>query len=52
VFDILIIGAGPAGSTAALALAESKLKVAILEKGTFPRDKICGDAIANYVPSV
>jgi len=51
-YDVIIIGAGPAGSTAALALSGSGLRVAVLDKHTFPRDKICGDAVANYVPMV
>jgi menaquinone-9 beta-reductase len=51
-FDIVICGAGPAGTTCALALGKSGLKVALIEKNTFPRDKICGDAIAAYVPKV
>jgi len=44
-FDILIIGAGPAGSAAALALRQSGLRVGLLDKARFPRDKVCGDAI-------
>ncbi len=44
-FDILIIGAGPAGTTCALALKDSGLKIGIIDKAVFPRDKICGDAI-------
>lgn len=52
VFDVIICGAGPSGSTCALALADSGLQVAVLEKNTFPRDKICGDAVAAYVPKV
>ena len=51
-FDVLILGAGPAGSTGALALADSGLRVALLDKNSFPRDKTCGDAIAAYVPKV
>jgi len=51
-FDVLIIGAGPAGSTAALAMADSGYKVGLLEQATFPRDKVCGDALAPYVPNV
>lgn len=43
--DVLILGAGPAGATAALALKNTGLKVAILDKSSFPRDKVCGDAI-------
>ena len=44
-YDITIIGAGPAGCAAALALRESGLKVALLDKAVFPRKKTCGDAI-------
>ena len=45
-FDVLIVGAGPAGSTCALALKNSGLSVALIDKALFPRDKICGDAIS------
>ncbi|AYB31646.1 geranylgeranyl reductase family protein [Chryseolinea soli] len=51
-FDVIICGAGPAGSTCALALGDSGLRVAVLEKSSFPRDKTCGDAVAAYVPKV
>jgi geranylgeranyl reductase family protein len=51
-FDVIISGAGPAGCTAALALGSSGLKVALIEKEKFPREKICGDAIPAYVPKV
>jgi len=51
-FDVIISGAGPAGCTAALALGESGLKVALVEKAKFPREKVCGDAIPAYVPKV
>lgn len=44
-FDILILGAGPAGSSAALTLKDSNLKVALVDKAHFPRHKTCGDAI-------
>lgn len=43
--DVLIIGAGPAGAACALALKDSGLNVAMLDKAQFPRDKVCGDAI-------
>ena len=51
-FDIAIIGAGPAGTACALALKESGLKVALLDKSEFPRDKVCGDAIGGRVKKV
>lgn len=44
-FDVAIIGAGPAGSSCALALAGSGLRVVLIDQATFPRDKVCGDAI-------
>lgn len=43
--DVIVVGAGPAGSTAARYLAERGLDVAVLEKSTFPRDKVCGDGL-------
>lgn len=45
-FDVVIIGGGPAGSACAITLADSGLKVALIDKATFPRDKICGDALS------
>ncbi len=51
-FDVIICGAGPSGNTCALALADSGLQVAVIEKHSFPREKVCGDAIAAYVPKV
>ncbi|UPL48169.1 NAD(P)/FAD-dependent oxidoreductase [Hymenobacter sublimis] len=44
-YDVLIVGAGPAGAACALALAGSGLRVALVDKARFPRDKVCGDAI-------
>lgn len=44
-YDIAIIGAGPAGATCALALRATGLRVVMLDKSVFPRDKVCGDAI-------
>jgi geranylgeranyl reductase family protein len=41
-FDAIVIGAGPAGSTAAYLLAKKGFKVLILDKKAFPRDKVCG----------
>jgi len=41
--DVVVVGAGPAGSTAAFHLARAGLSVALLEKATFPREKVCGD---------
>lgn len=49
VFDIAIIGAGPAGCTAALNLANTDLKIALIDKAIFPRDKICGDGLGGTI---
>jgi geranylgeranyl reductase family protein len=43
--DVLVVGAGPAGSIAALVLARAGVRVALLDKARFPRDKACGDFI-------
>ena len=42
-FDVGIVGAGPAGSSAAIALARKGYSVALLDKEQFPREKLCGD---------
>ena len=51
-YDIIIVGAGPAGTACALALKDSGLSIAVFDKHTFPRDKVCGDAIPSRVPKV
>lgn len=43
-YDVAIVGAGPAGATAAYYLGKSGLKVALIDKKSFPRPKPCGDA--------
>ncbi len=45
-YDALIIGAGPAGATTALLLAQAGWSVAIVEKKVFPRRKVCGEFIS------
>ena len=44
-YDIAIIGAGPSGCACALALQNKVLNIALIDKYTFPRKKVCGDAI-------
>lgn len=44
-FDALVVGAGPAGSVAALVLARGGARVALVDKARFPRDKACGDLV-------
>jgi menaquinone-9 beta-reductase len=43
--DVVIVGAGPAGSSLAYYLATTGLDVLVLEKSTFPREKVCGDGL-------
>ena len=43
--DVVVVGAGPAGSATAYHLASSGLDVALLEKSQFPREKVCGDGL-------
>jgi geranylgeranyl reductase family protein len=46
-FDVAIVGAGPAGATCAYYVAGHGLRTLLLEKGRFPRDKLCGDAVCT-----
>ena len=43
--DVLVVGAGPAGSIAALVLARAGVRVRIVDRARFPRDKLCGDTL-------
>lgn len=46
-FDVLIIGAGPAGTTAAYILARNGYRVGIIEKKSFPRSKLCAGLLTQ-----
>jgi geranylgeranyl reductase family protein len=46
-FDAIVVGAGPAGSTAAYRLAQAGANVLLLDKAQFPRNKPCGGAIST-----
>lgn len=48
-FDVIVVGAGPAGSTAAYSLASAGVDVAIFDRATFPRDKSCGGGLQAKV---
>lgn len=45
--DVVICGAGPAGSAAAIRLAAAGARVALLDRETFPRDKLCGGFVSS-----
>ncbi len=44
-FQVIVVGGGPAGSTCAALLSKAGLKVLVIDKAKFPRQKICGDCI-------
>jgi flavin-dependent dehydrogenase len=51
-FDIIVIGGGPAGSMAALTLAQEGYSVCLLERRTFPRETLCGEFLSHEVVSI
>jgi len=46
-FDIVVIGAGPAGGSAAFTAAKAGLRVALIDRKAFPRDKLCGGLVTG-----
>lgn len=46
-YDVIVVGAGPAGSFCAYTLARAGLSVALVEKATLPRPKVCGGALSR-----
>src|SRR5690349_12764499 len=45
--DVLVVGAGPAGTAAAITLHRAGHRVLVVDKATFPRDKCCGDGLTT-----
>ncbi len=52
VFDTAVVGAGPAGSSAAITLARRGARVALLEAEEFPREKLCGEFLSPEIPGL
>ena len=50
--DVLIVGAGPGGCSAALSLGKRGVRSLLVDKAVFPRDKVCGDALSGKVMRV
>jgi geranylgeranyl reductase family protein len=51
-YDVAVVGAGPAGSAAALAARRAGARVVLIDRAEFPRDKPCGDGIAPHALDV
>ena len=47
IVDIAVIGGGPAGTSAAITAAQFGFKVVLLEAGSFPRHKVCGEFVLS-----
>lgn len=45
--EVLVVGAGPAGTAAAITLARAGRQVTVIDKAAFPREKICGDGLTT-----
>src|SRR5712692_8100547 len=45
-YDLIIIGGGPAGTSAAISAARQGASVLLLERGRFPRHKVCGEFVS------
>ena len=47
IYDLIIVGGGPAGAAAAITAARSGARVVLLERGHFPRHKVCGEFVSG-----
>ena len=50
--DVIVVGGGPGGAAAALGAARRGLRVLVLDRHRFPRDKVCGDALTPFAVNV
>ena len=46
-YDVIIVGAGPAGVSAAKVLKDKNINFCIIDKNKFPREKLCGGGLTN-----
>jgi flavin-dependent dehydrogenase len=46
IYDLIVVGGGPAGSSAAITCARTGARVLLLERGRFPRHKVCGEFVS------
>src|SRR6266852_1652974 len=46
-YDLIVVGAGPAGSACAITVARSGARVLLLDRGSFPRHKVCGEFVSS-----
>ena len=51
-YDLIIVGGGPAGAASALYAKRQGLRVLLVDKARFPRDKICGDALSGKAVAI
>ena len=51
-FDLIVVGAGPAGSTLAHLMAGQGARVLLLDRARFPRDKPCGGAVTPHAATL
>jgi geranylgeranyl reductase family protein len=50
--DVVVVGAGPAGASAAYSLARAGIDVLLVDREVFPREKVCGDGLASRALAV